>query len=140
CVRCSGRSSSRALRDAGSAPPASRCRCSACTRTVISIAPNGHAMDEPSRGALALPRLELEGMTKNYPAVVANDGIGLTVMPGEIHALLGENGAGKSTLMKIVYGVARPDSGTIRWNGRAVTIRSPAQARRLGIGMVFQHF
>jgi simple sugar transport system ATP-binding protein len=72
--------------------------------------------------------------------VLANDHIDLSVAPGEIHALLGENGAGKSTLMKIVYGVSRPDEGRIEWEGRPVEIRSPADARRLGIGMVFQHF
>ncbi|MBK7591069.1 MAG: ABC transporter ATP-binding protein [Betaproteobacteria bacterium] len=88
----------------------------------------------------APPRLRLSGITKIYPSVVANDGIDLEVLPGEIHAVLGENGAGKSTLMKIIYGVVRPDAGTIHWNEDAVTIGNPARARRLGIGMVFQHF
>jgi len=87
-----------------------------------------------------VPRLVLRGITKRYPGVVANDGIDLTVMPGEIHAVLGENGAGKSTLMKIVYGVTKPDAGTIEWEGRPEIIGSPADARRKGIGMVFQHF
>jgi ABC-type uncharacterized transport system ATPase subunit len=86
------------------------------------------------------PRLELQGISKAYPAVVANDRIDLSVLPGEIHAVLGENGAGKSTLMKIIYGVVKPDSGTIRWNGESVEIGNPAIARSLGIGMVFQHF
>jgi simple sugar transport system ATP-binding protein len=86
------------------------------------------------------PRLELTGITKRYPTVLANDGIDLRVQVGEIHALMGENGAGKSTLMKIVYGVTRPDSGSIAWEGRPVAIENPAAARRLGIGMVFQHF
>ncbi|HTS22682.1 MAG TPA: ABC transporter ATP-binding protein [Casimicrobiaceae bacterium] len=88
----------------------------------------------------AVPRLRLSGIRKAYPAVVANDGIDLAVMPGEIHAVLGENGAGKSTLMKIIYGVVRPDAGTIHWNGEPVAVSSPARARALGIGMVFQHF
>jgi simple sugar transport system ATP-binding protein len=86
------------------------------------------------------PRLSLAGITKVYPAVVANDDISLEVAPGEIHAVLGENGAGKSTLMKIIYGVVKPDAGTIRWEGKVVDVESPAHARRLGIGMVFQHF
>lgn len=86
------------------------------------------------------PRLALNGVTKRYPAVVANDSVELTVMPGEIHAILGENGAGKSTLMKIIYGVTRPDAGTLHWNGKEVQIANPAAARQLGIGMVFQHF
>ncbi|MBB2929380.1 ABC transporter ATP-binding protein [Paraburkholderia silvatlantica] len=87
-----------------------------------------------------VPRLALAGITKQYPAVRANDDVTLSVAPGEIHALLGENGAGKSTLMKIVYGAVRPDAGEIRWEGQTVEIASPAAARKLGIGMVFQHF
>ncbi|MDS1140557.1 ABC transporter ATP-binding protein [Pusillimonas sp. SM2304] len=86
------------------------------------------------------PRLALKQVTKRYPAIVANDGVDLTVLPGEIHAVLGENGAGKSTLMKIIYGVAAPDAGQVFWNGEQVHIASPAAARQLGIGMVFQHF
>lgn len=84
--------------------------------------------------------LKLNAISKIYPAVVANDAVDLTVMPGEIHAVLGENGAGKSTLMKIIYGVTAPDAGTIEWQGEPVRIRNPAHARALGIGMVFQHF
>src|SRR3954467_5146924 len=86
------------------------------------------------------PRLVLTGITKAYPSIVANDGIDLTVMPGEIHAVLGENGAGKSTLMKIIYGAVRPDGGGVAWNGSPVAIHNPRQARALGIAMVFQHF
>ena len=85
-------------------------------------------------------RLELTGITKKYPAVVANRDVRLRLLPGEIHAVLGENGAGKSTLMKMIYGVTHPDAGTMRWEGKPVRIHSPAQARALGIGMVFQHF
>jgi simple sugar transport system ATP-binding protein len=86
------------------------------------------------------PRLRLAGITKRYPSVVANDDIHLDVAPGEIHAVLGENGARKSTLLKIIYGVVKPDAGTIHWNDKPVNIANPARARRLGIGMVFQHF
>ncbi|HWT55399.1 MAG TPA: ABC transporter ATP-binding protein [Rhodocyclaceae bacterium] len=71
---------------------------------------------------------------------MANDAIDLCIAPGEIHALLGENGAGKSTLMKIIYGVTQADTGEMLWQGQRVNIRNPAQARQLGIGMVFQHF
>ena len=85
-------------------------------------------------------RLELRGISKQYPAVKANDGVGLRVKPGEIHAVLGENGAGKSTLMKIIYGAVRPDEGEILWNGEPVWVSSPAHARALGISMVYQHF
>jgi ABC-type uncharacterized transport system ATPase subunit len=89
---------------------------------------------------MSTPRLELRNVTKSYPSVVANDHVSLSVMPGEIHAVLGENGAGKSTLMKIIYGVTKADAGEIYWNGDPVTVSNPAEARRLGIGMVFQHF
>ncbi len=85
-------------------------------------------------------RLELTGISKQYPAVKANDDITLRVKAGEIHAVLGENGAGKSTLMKIIYGAVRPDTGEMRWNGELVQVASPAQARALGISMVYQHF
>ncbi|MFJ4145557.1 ABC transporter ATP-binding protein [Pseudomonas sp. NPDC089734] len=85
-------------------------------------------------------RLQLRHITKRYPGCLANDAIDLNIQPGEIHALLGENGAGKSTLMKIIYGVTQPDSGSIVWQGETLTMRNPAQARSLGIGMVFQHF
>src|SRR5882724_2934464 len=85
-------------------------------------------------------RLELTGISKQYPAVRANDGVNLRVKPGEIHAVLGENGAGKSTLMKIIYGAVRPDEGEIVWNGKEVQIKNPQEARALGISMVFQHF
>ena len=85
-------------------------------------------------------RLELIDISKQYPAVKANDRVNLRVKPGEIHAVLGENGAGKSTMMKMIYGAVRPDEGEIRWNGQAVEITSPAQARQLGISMVYQHF
>ena len=85
-------------------------------------------------------RLELINLSKQYPAVKANDAVNLRVKAGEIHAVLGENGAGKSTLMKMIYGAVRPDSGTLRWNGVPVTVRNPHAARALGISMVYQHF
>jgi simple sugar transport system ATP-binding protein len=87
-----------------------------------------------------VPYLSLRGITKQFPGCLANDRVDLTVARHEIHALLGENGAGKSTLVKIIYGVVRPDAGQIVWRGAPVAMQSPAHARRLGIGMVFQHF
>src|SRR6266498_956259 len=97
-------------------------------------------MSSETTASAVMPRIELRGITKIYPAVVANKDVSLSVMPGEIHAVLGENGAGKSTLMKIVYGVVKPDAGEVRWEGKPVTVANPAHARELGIGMVFQHF
>jgi simple sugar transport system ATP-binding protein len=86
------------------------------------------------------PRLELRGITKRFPGCLANDHIDLAIAPGELHALLGENGAGKSTLVKIIYGVVHADEGVVLWESETVHIHSPAFARRLGIGMVFQQF
>ncbi|MGH9280898.1 MAG: ABC transporter ATP-binding protein [Acidimicrobiales bacterium] len=86
----------------------------------------------------AEPLLAVNRATVCFGEVVANDGVDFSVFPGEVHALLGENGAGKSTLMKLIYGVNRPDAGEVRFGGETVTIDSPAVARRLGIGMVFQ--
>jgi general nucleoside transport system ATP-binding protein len=86
------------------------------------------------------PALEMRGITKRYPGVVANDGVNFDVRPGEIHALLGENGAGKSTLMNILYGLATPDSGEILLDGKSVEIKGPSDAIARGISMVHQHF
>ncbi len=92
-------------------------------------------------GAAGVPlAVELHGITKRFAGVVANKDIDLAVRRGTIHAIVGENGAGKSTLMKILYGVQAPDSGTIAINGQQVTMRTPTDAIRNGIGMVFQHF
>lgn len=95
---------------------------------------------ETTRSMTIPPRLQLAGITKSYPGVVANSDVSLTVLPGETHAVLGENGAGKSTLMKIIYGSVKPDAGTVLFNGQPVHIRNPQEARALGISMVFQHF
>ncbi|WP_186399039.1 ABC transporter ATP-binding protein [Stappia sp. P2PMeth1] len=84
--------------------------------------------------------LEARGITKRFGDILANDDVSIALRAGEIHALLGENGAGKSTLVKILYGALEPNGGTLHWQGREVTIASPAEARKLGIGMVFQHF
>ena len=84
--------------------------------------------------------VELSGITKSFPGVIANDDVNLVVKQGEIHAICGENGAGKSTLMKILYGMIQPDSGEMRVNGEIVDFSSPVEAIKSGIGMVHQHF
>jgi simple sugar transport system ATP-binding protein len=89
---------------------------------------------------ISAPALEMRGITKRYPGVVANDGIDLEIRPGEIHALLGENGAGKSTLMNVLYGLATPDEGEILLDGEVATIAGPSDAIDRGISMVHQHF
>ncbi|MEP1521270.1 ABC transporter ATP-binding protein [Ascidiaceihabitans sp.] len=84
--------------------------------------------------------LRLNGLTKAYPGVVANSDVGFDIGRGEIHALLGENGAGKSTLVKMIYGLVKPDHGTMHLNGAVFTPPDPRTARMAGVGMVFQHF
>ena len=84
--------------------------------------------------------IEMLGITKEFPGIIANDNITLRLKKGEIHALLGENGAGKSTLMSVLFGLYQPERGEIRKNGEVVTIRDPNDANALGIGMVHQHF
>ena len=84
--------------------------------------------------------IELTGMRKAFPGVLATDNVDLKIRRGEVHALLGENGAGKSTLVKMIYGILKPDAGEIRFNGEIVNIKNPAHARELGVAMVFQHF
>ena len=84
--------------------------------------------------------LELRGITKRFGPLVANDGISLSVAPGQVHALLGENGAGKTTLMNVLYGLTQPDEGEILIDGKPASFRSPKDAIAAGIGMVHQHF
>jgi simple sugar transport system ATP-binding protein len=86
------------------------------------------------------PMLEMKGITKRFPGVVANDRVDFDVYPGEVHTLLGENGAGKSTLMKILYGLYQADEGEILLNGAPVEIHSPTDAIALNVGMIHQHF
>jgi general nucleoside transport system ATP-binding protein len=100
----------------------------------------GAATTPGSIEADAPPLLEMRGITKRFPGVVADDRVDFDVRAGEVHTLFGENGAGKSTLMNVLYGMYKPDSGEIRLNGRQVVIGSPADAIRNGIGMIHQHF
>ena len=86
------------------------------------------------------PLLQIDGITKAYPGVVANSDVSFSIQPGEVHALLGENGAGKSTLVKMIYGLVRPDSGRMLWKGQPFEPSSPHEARGTGVAMVFQHF
>ncbi|MCX7326218.1 MAG: ATP-binding cassette domain-containing protein, partial [Hyphomicrobiales bacterium] len=88
----------------------------------------------------ATPLMLASGIVKRFGPLVANDCVNVAIGPGEVHALLGENGAGKSTLVKILYGLLQPDAGSLAWEGRTISLKSPAEARRLGVGMVFQHF
>jgi len=84
--------------------------------------------------------LEIANLSKSYPGVKANDDLSFSIQPGEIHALLGENGAGKSTLVKMIYGLVKPDSGSMRLNDAAYAPAKPSIARASGVSMVFQHF
>ena len=93
-----------------------------------------------SSGQIRIENIEMRGITKHFPGVLASDHVDFDVKSGEVHALLGENGAGKSTLMKILYGLYRPDEGEILLNGKPVNIASPTDAINLGIGMIHQHF
>ena len=111
-------------------PPAAIGACAITTAETSTVT-------RPPDGATAV---RLRGIGKRFPGVVANHDIDIDVRSGTVHAIVGENGAGKSTLMKILYGVQKPDSGTIEVDGRVAEMGSPADAIKLGIGMVFQHF
>ncbi|MGP3952363.1 ABC transporter ATP-binding protein [Streptomyces sp. 7N604] len=103
-------------------------------------APSAPAGAPPASGSPTANAVELHGITKRFPGVVANHDIDIAVQRGTVHALVGENGAGKSTLMKILYGMQRPDEGTITIDGERAELHSPADAIARGIGMVHQHF
>jgi ABC-type uncharacterized transport system ATPase subunit len=95
-------------------------------------------LDSTDSQSARVPLIALRGITKSFPAVLANDHVDLDIYQGEIHALLGENGAGKSVLMKILYGFYHADAGRILLNGESITIQTPHDARNVLIGMVFQ--
>ena len=96
--------------------------------------------DRLPSGRTRINSLDMRGIVKRFPGVLANDHVDFDVRSGEVHALLGENGAGKSTLMKILYGLYQAEEGEIILNGESVTISSPTDAINLGIGMIHQHF
>src|SRR6266542_1107843 len=125
---------SRASR-AGASRPGSRSSLGeGRRRATLEVTTPGRA------SAGAAPMVEMRGITKRFPGVVANDRIDFDVRAGEVHTLLGENGAGKSTLMRVLYGLYRADEGEILMHGARVDIASPADAIRHGIGMIHQHF
>jgi general nucleoside transport system ATP-binding protein len=106
-------------------------------RKQVSTAP---LAGSPAAARAELPLLEARGLSKRFGALQANDGIDMTFSAGEVYAILGENGAGKSVFAKTLYGVHKPDAGSILWSGDEVSVDSPAKARELGIGLVFQDF
>src|SRR5690349_17512540 len=137
--------------DPGSGLPMSRPGTTSCEGGVPPSGGEGIRRAAPSRPREEGPQMpapaggvpyavELHGITKRFPGVVANRDIELRVARGEVHAIVGENGAGKSTLMKTLYGEHRPDEGEILVDGRTVSFKSPSDAIEAGIGMVHQHF
>ena len=105
--------------------------------------PSDTSRSNPMAGSartVRVPLVELAGIEKSFGDLKVSDGVDLTLASGEVHALLGENGAGKTTLMRILYGLTRPDGGSVTIDGKAVQIASPADAISQGIGMVTQHF
>src|SRR5689334_5181893 len=98
------------------------------------------AATESEQAAAGTGGVVIRDILKQFPGVVANHDVNITIRPSTVHALIGENGAGKSTLMKILYGVQKPDAGTITVDGTEVHFSSPTDAIKVGIGMVFQHF
>ena len=97
-------------------------------------------MDQPTPSSPPEIVVQMRGIVKHFPGVLANDHVDFELRKGEIHALLGENGAGKSTLMNILAGLYQPDGGSILVNGKPVSFTSPRQAIQAGIGMIHQHF